>query len=76
MEFIGKESKKDMDALISSLAFHKVPRIEIDRKRKCGVEKESGDEKRPRILNELVKGYVKSSLVPSYTSEGLFERKL
>lgn len=62
-----------MNALISSLAFHKVPRIEIDRKRKSCIEKESGDEKRPRILNELIKGCVKSSLVPSYTSEGLFE---
>ena len=65
-----------MNALISSLAFHKVPRIEIDRKRKSWDENESGIEKRPRILNELIKGYVKSSLVPSYTSEGLVEGKL
>lgn len=73
MEFTSSESRKDMNALISSLAFRKVPRIEIDRKRKKFVESENKGVKRPRILDELLKGSVKSSLVPSYTSDGLFE---
>lgn len=60
-----------MDALISTLAFRKVPTVEIDKKRKSSTSLEKQSVKRPRLLAEVLEGEVEPSLVPSHTAEGI-----
>ena len=60
-----------MDALISTLAFRKVPTVEIDKKRKPSTTSEKQSVKRPRLLTEVLEGEVEPSLVPSHTTEGM-----
>ena len=58
-----------MEALLSTLAFQKVPRAEINRKRERSAD-DCHSNKLPRLLNDIVSGKVKPSLVPSYTMNG------
>ena len=61
---------KTMEALLSTLAFRKVPRIEYDKKRASPTSHNDERSKRPRILEDVLKGETEPSLVPSYTSTG------
>ena len=63
---------KTMDALLSTLAFQKVPRIEYDKKRASSTSHNDERSKRPRILEDVLKGETDPSLFPSYTSTGEF----
>ena len=60
-----------MEALISTLAFRKVPKVELDKKRKSVSTSISHHPKKPRLLEEVLSGEVEPSLVPSYTTEGI-----
>ena len=59
-----------MDALLSTLAFKKVPRIEYDKKRASSASHKDDHSKRPRILEDVLKGETQPSLVPTYTATG------
>ena len=61
-----------MEALISTLAFRKVPKVEIDKKRKLPISPVTHPPKKPRLLEEVISGEVEPSLVPSYTMEGIY----
>ena len=60
-----------MEKLLGTLAFTKVPRLDKTRKREQRAEKDSIQEKKPRLLEDILTGENPPSLVPSYTSEGI-----
>ena len=60
-----------MEALLSTLAFRRVPTVERARKRRK-EEQDSGQvtRKRPKLLEDILSGENPPTLVPSYTSQG------
>ena len=60
-----------MEKLLGTLAFSKVPKVERSRKREQKEGKEQDHEKRPKLLEDVLNGENPSSLVPSYTSDGI-----
>lgn len=59
-----------MEKLLGTLAFSKVPKVERNRKREPKDEKEYSQEKKPKLLEDILNGENPPPLVPSYTSEG------
>ena len=64
-----------MEKLLGTLAFSKVPKVERNRKREPKDEKEYSQEKKPKLLEDILNGENPPPLVPSYTSEGKFSSK-
>ena len=61
-----------MEALLSTLAFRRVPTVERTRKRKKEEQdSEQVSRKRPKLLEDILSGENPPSLVPSYTSKGV-----
>lgn len=61
-----------MEKLLGTLAFSKVPKVERNRKREQKDEKEYLQEKKPKLLEDILNGENPPPLVPSYTTEGKF----
>lgn len=61
----------EMEKLLGTLAFSKVPKVERSRKREHIDEKRASVEKKPKLLEDILNGSNPSSLVPSYTTNGI-----
>ena len=61
-----------MEKLLGTLAFSKVPKVERNRKREQKDEKEYLQEKKHKLLEDILNGENPPPLVPSYTTEGKF----
>ena len=64
-----------MEALLSTLAFRKVPTIERVQKRKKREDSEPNETKRPKLLDDILSGKNPPSLVPSCTMNGITMNK-
>ena len=63
---------KLMEALLSTLAFRRVPTVERTKKRrKEEQDAEQVSRKRPKLLEDILSGENPPTLVPSYTSKGV-----
>ena len=61
-----------MEALLSTLAFRRVPTVERTKKRrKEEQDAEQVSRKRPKLLEDILSGENPPTLVPSYTSKGV-----
>ena len=59
-----------MDELFGSLAFKKVPTVEIVKKRDSKEKKTTSESKRPKLLDDVLSGVNPPSFVPSHTTDG------